>query len=124
MTSLQTGRVCMKVAGREAGGLCVYLKNAGKSFALITGPKILTGVKRRNVNISHLEPTQYMVDLTEDATDEQVITALEKAGLIKKFGLKIPSAAQLKEKEKKQQEKTTSKEIKTEDKSKKEIKKK
>lgn len=124
MASLQTGRVCMKVAGREAGGFCVYLKGAGSSFALVTGPKILTGVKRRNSNIAHLEPTQYMVDVSEDATDEQVAAALEKAGLTKKFGLKMPSAAQLKAREKKDQEKTAAKEGKSEEKPKKEAKKK
>ncbi len=102
MASLETGRVCMKVAGRESGGYCVVLKNVNKSFALVSGPKILTGVKRRNANIMHLEPTQYRIEITPDATDEQIIDALQKSNLIKKFGLKKPSAAQLKAREKKE----------------------
>lgn len=105
MASLETGRVCMKVAGRESGGYCVVLKNVDKSFALVTGPKILTGVKRRKSNIIHLEPTQYRIEVAPDATDEQVIAALEKSGLVKKFGLKKPSAAQLKAREKKEEAK-------------------
>lgn len=112
MASLETGRVCMKIAGHESGGYCVVLKNMDKSFALVTGPKILTGVKRRKSNVMHLEPTQYRIEIAEDATDEQVIQAMEKGGLVKKFGLKKPSAAQLKAREKKE-------EIKTEEKSKK-----
>lgn len=105
MASLEVGRVCMKVAGREAGGYCVVLKNPVKSFVFVTGPKILTGVKRRNSNLSHLEPTQYIVEISADASDDQVVAALQKSGLVKKFGLKMPSAAQLKAKEKKQEEK-------------------
>jgi large subunit ribosomal protein L14e len=109
MASIQAGRVCMKVAGREAGGYCVVLSTSGKSFAMVTGPKVLTGVKRRKSNITHLEPTQYMLDISDSATDEQVAAAMEKAGLTKKFGLKMPSAAQLKAKEKKQEEKAAAK---------------
>lgn len=105
MASLDTGRVCMKIAGRESGGYCVVLKNVDKSFALVTGPKILTGVKRRKSNVMHLEPTQYRIEIAEDATDEQVIQAMEKGGLVKKFGLKKPSAAQLKAREKKEEAK-------------------
>lgn len=96
MASLETGRVCMKSVGRESGGYCVVLKNVNKSFVLVTGPKILTGVKRRNANIIHLQPTEHKIDVTQDSTDEQVIEAMKKGGLVKKFGLKLPSAAQLK----------------------------
>lgn len=123
MASLEIGRVCMKVAGREAGGYCVVLKNPEKSFALVTGPKVLTGIKRRKSNVAHLEPTQYKVEIADDATDDQVAAALQKSGLVKKFGLKMPSAAQLKAKEKKQEEKAAAKaETKVEEKPKKEAK--
>ncbi|MBI4894502.1 MAG: 50S ribosomal protein L14e [Candidatus Aenigmarchaeota archaeon] len=111
MASLQVGRVCMKVAGRESGGYCVFLKSEGPSFGLVTGPKILTGVKRRKSNVSHLEPTQYMVDVSENSTDEQVIAALDKAGLTKKFGLKMPSAAQMKARAAKDQAKAEAKPV-------------
>ena len=109
MASLETGRVCMKVSGRESGGYCVVLKNVDKSFALVTGPKILTGVKRRKANITHLEPTKYLVEIPQDASDEQVIAALEKGGLVKKFGLKKPSAAQMKAREEKEKAKVAAK---------------
>ena len=101
MASLTVGRVCMKIAGREAGCYAVVIKAAGKgkeekSFVMITGPKLLTGVKRRLCNIDHLEPLQHMVEIKEDASDEEVIAALDKAGLVTKLDLKKPSAADMK----------------------------
>ncbi|MEM5790964.1 MAG: 50S ribosomal protein L14e, partial [Candidatus Aenigmatarchaeota archaeon] len=41
---LEVGRVCLKIAGREAGKYCVVLKKIDDNFVLITGPKSLTGV--------------------------------------------------------------------------------
>ena len=97
MASLQVGRVCMKVVGREAGMYCVVVKPVSKSFVEISGPKLLTGIKRRKVNISHLEPTQHMLEIKEGATDEDLVAAFEKATLITKLNLKKPSAADMKQ---------------------------
>lgn len=105
MASIDEGRVCMKTVGREAGGYCVVLKNVNKSFALVTGPKILTGVKRRNANIAHLSPTDYKLEVTEASTDEQIVEAMKKSGLVTKFNLKMPSAAQIKAKGEKAEKK-------------------
>jgi large subunit ribosomal protein L14e len=112
----------MKTLGREAGKYCVVLKKIDKSFVLITGPKLLTGVKRRKCNIEHLEPSSYSLEIKEDEGDEEVISAYEKANLINKLNLKKPSAAELKaEKEKIKEEKPKEKKTKKE-KSKKETK--
>lgn len=100
MASLEVGRVCLKVSGREAGKICVILKKLDESFVLITGPKLLTGVKRRRCNVEHLEPTKYKIEIKEGASDKEVIEAYEKANLIKKFKLKKPSEAKLKGSEK------------------------
>ncbi|MDI6798810.1 MAG: 50S ribosomal protein L14e [Candidatus Aenigmarchaeota archaeon] len=105
---LEIGRVCMKVAGRESGRYCVVLKKISDAFVLVTGPKILTGVKRRKCNIEHLEALPYNLEIKEDASDEEVISAFEKANLTKKLDLKLPSAAEVKaEKEKVKPEKKT-----------------
>lgn len=96
MVSFEVGRVCMKTVGREAGKYCVVLKKEGKSFVLVTGPKILTGVKRRKANIEHLEPTQYIIEIPENASDEVVTDGLTKSVVFSKLGLKKPSAAQVK----------------------------
>ena len=98
MGSLEVGRVVMKISGREAGKYAVVLKVLDKSFVLITGPKVLTGVKRRRCNVEHLEPLPYKLDIKEEAKDEEVIEAYEKAGLMKKLKLKKPPAFKLKTK--------------------------
>ncbi len=114
MAVLEIGRVCLKLVGREAGKYAVVVKATGKakdekSFVFVTGPRLLTGVKRRKCNIDHLKATEYKLEIAEDAPDEQVITAYEKAGLIIKLGLKKPSAAQLKAKAEKKAEKENKK---------------
>ncbi len=107
---LETGRICIKTVGRESGRYCVVIKKLkdektkSDSFVLVTGPKLLTGVKRRKCNIEHLEPTQYILEVKEDATDEEIIAAYDKANLITKFNLKKPSAAKLKEASKPKEE--------------------
>jgi len=101
MASLKIGSVCMKLSGREAGRYCVVLKKMDSQFVLITGPKNLTYVKRRKCNIDHLEPTQYLLKLDQEASDKNVIEAWDKAGLLKKFNLKKPSPEIVKETEKK-----------------------
>ena len=120
--ALEVGRVCMKVVGREAGKLCIVLKNIANekskskisSFVMVTGPKVLTGVKRRKANVNHLEPTKYNVEIKEDATDEDVYQAWEKSKLIKKFDLKKPSAAEMKSEKSKKETKTEKSQTKSE----------
>src|SRR3989338_4624938 len=96
MASLDVGTVCMKVAGREAGAICCVVKPVDKTFVMITGPKLVTGIKRRRCNIEHLEPLEVKLDIKEEATDEEIIEAYKKANVITKFNLKLPSAGELK----------------------------
>lgn len=114
MVTLEVGRVCMKVAGREAGKYAVVLKKIDDSFVLITGPKLLTGVKRRKCNVEHLEPTEHKLEIKEDASEEEVLESFNKAGLITKFNLKRPSAAELKAEKAKPEKKEVKKEEKVE----------
>jgi large subunit ribosomal protein L14e len=124
MAALEVGRVCMKIAGREAGKYCIVLKKESDAFVIVTGPRILTGVKRRRCNIEHLEPLPHIVEIKEGASDEEVLAAYEKAGLITKLNLKRPSAAEVKaEKAKPEKPKEEKKEAKKEVKPKKEKKK-
>jgi len=111
LATLEVGRVCMKIGGRESGKYAVVLKKMNDAFVLITGPRILTGVKRRRCNIEHLESLPYVLEIKEEAPDEEVVIAFDKAGLVTKFELKRPSAGELKaekakpEKEEKHKEK-------------------
>ena len=45
------GRVCLKTAGREAGRYCVVVKKMQDNVVLVTGPREISGVKRRKCNI-------------------------------------------------------------------------
>ena len=96
MASLNVGTVCMKVAGREAGGICCIVKPVDKTFVMITGPQLVTGIKRRRCNIEHLEPTEIILDIKPDATDEEIIEAYKKMNVLTKFNLKLPSAGEVK----------------------------
>ncbi len=81
MPAIEIGRICVKLVGREAGRKCVIVDIIDENFVLITGPKSLTGVKRRRVNIKHIEPLEYIIDIPKGASDEEVLKAIAKAGL-------------------------------------------
>ena len=72
MPVIEIGRMCVKTYGRESGKECVIIDIIDKSFVLITGPKSVSGVKRRRVNVSHLEPTETVLDISRGASDEEV----------------------------------------------------
>ena len=74
---MEIGRVCVKVAGREAGRRCVIVDILDNNFVVVVGPK----VKRRRCNIAHLEPTDKKLDIQKGADDATVKQALEAAGL-------------------------------------------
>jgi len=80
MPAIEVGRVCVKLAGRESGKKCVIVDVMDKSFVLITGPKKVTGVKRRRVNINHVAPTEESLQIKRGASDEEVTQMLEAAG--------------------------------------------
>ncbi len=81
MPAIEVGRICVKLMGREAGRKCVIVDIIDENFVLITGPKSLSGVKRRRVNINHIEPLDKKIDIPKGASDEEVLKALESAGL-------------------------------------------
>jgi large subunit ribosomal protein L14e len=85
VTAIEVGRLCVKLSGREAGMKCVVVDVVDKSFALITGPKSVSGVRRRRVNINHVEPLEESVDVKRGASDEDVAQVLKKAGKLEEM---------------------------------------
>jgi large subunit ribosomal protein L14e len=85
MPAVEVGRICVKRAGREASSKCVIVDIMDKSFVLITGPKKVTGVKRRRVNINHLMPLQEKIEVKRGASDEEVTQTLEDAGKLEEM---------------------------------------
>jgi len=81
MPAIEIGRICVKVAGREAGRKCVVVDIIDENFVLVTGPKQLSGVKRRRVNIKHIEPTDKIIEIPRGASDEDVLKIIETSNL-------------------------------------------
>lgn len=81
MPAIEVGRICVKIAGREAGKKCIIVDVIDKNFLLTTGPKQVNGVKRRRVNISHVEPTEKKVDIRRGESDEEIMKALDEETL-------------------------------------------
>jgi large subunit ribosomal protein L14e len=77
MPAIEVGRVCVKTAGRETGRKCIIVDVMDKSFVLVTGPKKITGVKRRRVNINHVAPTENTIQIKRGASDEEVTKSIE-----------------------------------------------
>jgi len=67
----------VKAKGRETGRKCVIVDVSDKSFVLVTGPKSITGVKRRRVNVNHIKPLEDKIEVNRDASDEEIEEALK-----------------------------------------------
>ena len=78
LPAIEVGRICVKKFGRDAGRLCVIVDVIDKNFVLATGPEEVTGVRRRKVNMSHLELTEKKIEISREASDEEVQSSLKK----------------------------------------------
>jgi len=74
MSVMDVGRVCVKLTGREAGSRCVIVDVIDRNYVMVTGPEELTGVRRRRVNLSHLRPLDETVDISRNASDDDIAT--------------------------------------------------
>ena len=57
------GRICVKIAGRDAGKQCVIVEAYDDGTVLVDGQ-----TRRRKCNVRHLEPTERTVELKSGAT--------------------------------------------------------
>ncbi|MCW4050211.1 MAG: 50S ribosomal protein L14e [Candidatus Bathyarchaeota archaeon] len=73
MSAYSIGRVCVKLKGREAGRKCIVVDVIDRNYVVVAGPE----VKRRRVNMSHLDPLDQMVTIQRDASDEEIAGALQ-----------------------------------------------
>jgi large subunit ribosomal protein L14e len=93
LPAIEVGRVCVKQLGRETGKKCVIIDVMDKSFVLVTGPKKVTGVRRRRANINHIEPLQVKIDVTRGASDEEVTSVLEASGMLEEMAQHLETVA-------------------------------
>ncbi len=73
---LEVGRLCVKIAGRDAGKECVILDLQDNKFALIDG-----ATRRKKVNLAHLEPLDRVIEIEKNASHAKVAAAFEELGL-------------------------------------------
>jgi large subunit ribosomal protein L14e len=72
---LEIGRICVKIAGRDAGLKCVIVEQLDDNYVLIDGE-----TRRRKCNIGHLEPLDQTIELKKGASHADVAKAFEKLG--------------------------------------------
>jgi len=82
MAVIEVGRIVVKTRGREAGRKAVVVEIVDNNFVVVTGPKSVTGVKRRKVNINHIEPTDKKIDIPKGADDKTVEDKLKAENLM------------------------------------------
>ena len=81
MALYKVGMLCVKTRGRDAGRNCVIVDLIDRHHVLVTGPKKVTGVRRRKVNVKHLDPSGVLIKLEKGASDgivEKALQAFEK----------------------------------------------
>lgn len=88
MATFEIGRVVVKTAGREAAQKAVIVDFIDHNFVLITGAGI-SKIKRRRANMSHLEPTTHVLEISKGANDSQVKEAAEKADLVEEIATTV-----------------------------------
>ncbi len=74
---ISVGRLIMKTAGRDAGKYGLIIDVVDNNFVLIDGQ-----VRRRKVNVKHIEPLLPVVDIQKNASHEQVVDALKKLDIV------------------------------------------
>jgi len=72
---VEEGRVCIKIAGREAGKKCVIMDVIDKNFVIVFGD----GVKKRKCSIRHLDFCDEKIEI-QNESDEEIINKLGKNG--------------------------------------------
>ena len=119
---IEVGRLCVKIAGRDAGLKCVIVDILYDKFVLIDVEK-----RRRKCNILHLEPLKVVIKIKKKASHEDVKREFEKMGLkaretkpkpktekpVKKKKPKLQKEGKKKTKSEKLKKKTDSKKEKT-----------
>ena len=75
MTLFEVGRVCVKIAGRDASGKCIVIEQIDSHSVLVDG-----NVRRKKVNVNHLEPLAELLEVRSGASHEQVKKLFEEKG--------------------------------------------
>jgi large subunit ribosomal protein L14e len=66
MPAIEVGRICVKIAGREAGEKCVIVEIVDDKFVEVVG----NSIKNRRCNVKHLEPVDQVIEIKSDDVEE------------------------------------------------------
>jgi len=70
------GRICIKIAGRDAGKRCAIVEVLEGNHVIVDGE-----TRRRKCNIKHLEPLQETIQIKKGASHADIITEFKKLGI-------------------------------------------
>ena len=73
---MEVGRLCMKIAGRDANKICVVIETYEDNHVLVDGE-----TRRKKCNIKHLEPMNKVIKIKEKASRDDVKKAFTELGL-------------------------------------------
>ena len=74
--TIEIGRLCVKIAGRDAGKKCVIIDILDDKFVLIDGE-----TRRRKCNVLHIEPLNQVIKIEKNSSHEDVSKALKEIGI-------------------------------------------
>lgn len=77
MNLFKVGRLCIKLAGRDAGKKCVVVETLDDVYVIIDG-----ATRKRKVNVKHLEPLNQVIDIKNKANHSDVEKAFKELGLL------------------------------------------
>ena len=72
----EVGRLCVKIAGRDAGLRCVIVDVVNENIVLIDGQ-----TRRRKCNKKHLEPLKETIKVKKNASHAEVVSEFKKLKL-------------------------------------------
>jgi len=74
---IEVGRVVIKLAGRDARGVGAIVKVLDENFVIIDG-----ALRRKKVNIKHIELLPKKINIKEEADKKEVLEKLKEQNLI------------------------------------------
>jgi len=73
---IEIGRICVKIAGRDARHKCVIVDILDNNHVLIDGD-----VRRRKCNVKHLEPLDKVIKIKKKASHDIIASEFKKLKL-------------------------------------------
>lgn len=72
----EIGRLCVKIAGRDARLKCVIVELLENSYVIIDGQ-----TRRKKCNVKHLEPLDKVLKIKKSASHAEVVSVFKKEGI-------------------------------------------